>query len=142
MTHLRLAIPALPAQDVAASSAFFEQRLGFTIVHSEKYFAIVRRDAVDIHLWAACDRSWRARRFLPGPLRRSGAETFIAGTASCRIELDDVDALHHELSAAGVLHPTDRGTPTTTEWHTREFAALDLDGNLLTFFARPENEST
>jgi catechol 2,3-dioxygenase-like lactoylglutathione lyase family enzyme len=136
MTTLKLAIPALPARDVAASSAFYELRLGFTITHAEEHFAILTRDRVDLHLWAACDRSWRVRRFLPGTLRRSGAETFIAGTASCRIEVDDIDTLYAELSTAGVLHPVDSGAPTLTEWQTLEFAALDLDGNLLTFFTR------
>lgn len=66
----------------------------------------------------------------------SDAESFIAGTASCRIEVDAVDALHAALASTGVLHPTDSGRPVETEWDTREFATLDLDGNLLTFYRR------
>jgi hypothetical protein len=66
----------------------------------------------------------------------SGAESFLAGTASCRIEVTDVDALFDELSDANVLHPVARDGVTTTEVGTREFATLDLDGNLLTFFRR------
>ncbi len=63
----------------------------------------------------------------------SGAESFLAGTASCRIEVDDVDALYTEMAAAGVPHPTDPGSAQDTDWGSREFAALDLEGNLLTF---------
>jgi hypothetical protein len=37
----------------------------------------------------------------------SGAESFIAGPASCRIAVDDVDGLYVELTAAAVLHPDD-----------------------------------
>ena len=41
-----------------------------------------------------------------------------------------------ELEAAGVLHPTVRGGVATTDFGTREFATVDQDGNLLTFFRR------
>jgi hypothetical protein len=64
----------------------------------------------------------------------SGAESFIAGTASCRIEVTDVDALYAELASTDVLHPVSRDGVTTTDFGTREFATLDLDGNLLSFF--------
>jgi hypothetical protein len=82
----------------------------------------------------------------PGPPRNdlgdrpicSGAESFLAGTASCRIEVADVDALFAELEPAGVLHDVSRGGVGATDFGTREFATLDLDGNLLTFFHREE----
>ena len=64
----------------------------------------------------------------------SGAESFLAGTASCRIEVADVDALYSELQQAEVLHPTSAGGVSATDFGSREFAALDIDGNLLTFF--------
>ena len=41
-----------------------------------------------------------------------------------------------ELAPAEVLHPVDRGAPVDTDWGTREFATLDVAGNLLTFFQR------
>jgi catechol 2,3-dioxygenase-like lactoylglutathione lyase family enzyme len=45
------------------------------------------------------------------------------------------EVLHHdELEAADVLHPTSRGGVAATDFGTREFATLDLDGNLLSFF--------
>jgi hypothetical protein len=65
---------------------------------------------------------------------RCGAESLIAGTASCRIEVTDVDALYAELASTDVLHPVSRDGVTTTDFGTREFATLDLDGNLLSFF--------
>jgi hypothetical protein len=85
------------------------------------------------HLWAASDATWKHRDLVAEPIR-SGAETFLTGTASCRIEVDDVDALYLEMRGAEVLHPGDRGGAQDTGWGTREFAALDLEGNLLTFF--------
>jgi hypothetical protein len=64
----------------------------------------------------------------------SGAESFISGTASCRIEVADVDALFAELQAADVLHPVSKSGVDATDFGTREFATLDLEGNLVTFF--------
>lgn len=40
------------------------------------------------------------------------------------------------MSAAEVLHPGDKGNAEDTAWGTQEFAVLDLEGNLLTFFAQ------
>jgi hypothetical protein len=34
----------------------------------------------------------------------SGTESFIAGTASSRIEVDDVDKLYHQIQQEGILH--------------------------------------
>jgi hypothetical protein len=94
---------------------------------------MVRDDAV-VHLWSASDEEWRSRDdFAERPVC-SGAESFLAGTASCRIEVADVDALFAELQAADVLHPVSKGGVGATDFGTREFATLDLDGNLLSFF--------
>jgi catechol 2,3-dioxygenase-like lactoylglutathione lyase family enzyme len=134
---LTLSIPAMPVQDIAAAVAFYRDRLGFTAVHTDTDFAIVMRDVVEIHLWAASDDSWHGRTPGGHPVR-SGAESFIAGTASCRIQADEVDTLYTELAATQVLHPTDHGSPVDSEWGTREFAALDPEGNLLTFFTRTD----
>jgi hypothetical protein len=46
----------------------------------------------------------------------------------------DVDALFEELRSEGVLHPIERDGVGATDFGTREFATVDLDGNLLTFF--------
>ena len=55
--------------------------LGFKVVHHEGGFSIVRRDGVELHLWEARDESWRQRSHTAPPVI-SGAESFIAGTAS------------------------------------------------------------
>lgn len=136
--HLSTTVPALPVTDVVRAVEFYADRLGFVARHQDAGFAIVVRDAAELHLWEAGDTGWRLRD--PADLAdrpvHTGAEDFIAGTASCRIEADEVDTLHDELAPAGVLHPTDRGSAQDTGWGTREVAALDLDGNLLTFYAR------
>jgi catechol 2,3-dioxygenase-like lactoylglutathione lyase family enzyme len=130
------AIPALPVRDVAAAVAYYTERFGFEAPHAEAGSALLVRDGAELHLWAASDEEWRTRADVAQRPVCSGAESFIAGTASCRIEVADVDSLYAELRAAGVLHKVSLDGVTTTDFGTRELAALDLDGNLLTFFRR------
>ncbi len=126
------AIPALPVRDIAESTAFYRDQLGFAVHVEERDFAILRDRPVDIHLWASNDESWRKRE-ADNPII-SGAESFIAGTASCRIGVEGVDELYNELEPRGVVHPN--GRIDDTDWETREFGVLDLEGNLITFFER------
>ena len=127
-------IPALPVRDVPAAVAFYRERLGFDARHVDDGFAVVGRDEAVLHLWGAGDEGWRDRSDLAGRPIRSGAESFLAGTASCRIEVADVDALFAELEPREVLHPIVRDGVSATDFGTREFPTLDLDGNLVTFF--------
>ena len=124
------AIPALPVRNVESSVAFYRDVLGFECPHSEEGFAILQWGDVELHLWAATDESWRART--DGYPVLSGAESFIAGTASCRVEVRGVDALYDRLLPQGIVHPN--GQLEDKPWGTREFAVLDPDNNLLTFF--------
>ena len=134
MCPLGRTVPALPVRDVRAAATHYRERFGFDAPHETDDYAVVVRDAAELHLWGATDEGWRTREGLGERPIRSGAESFLAGTASCRIEVADVDALFRELEGAGVLHPTVRGGVAETDFGTREFATVDLDGNLLTFF--------
>jgi catechol 2,3-dioxygenase-like lactoylglutathione lyase family enzyme len=133
MVSLSQTIPALPVQDAAAAARFYHDRLGFEVQHHDGGFAVLRRDEAVVHLWQASDEAWRQQASLERPVQ-SGAESFIAGTASCRILADGVDELYDELRLSGVLHPVSKEGVSDTDFGAREFATLDLDGNLLTFF--------
>ena len=128
-------IPALPVRDASSAVAFYHDRLGFEVLHHDAGFAVLARGDAVLHLWEAGDESWRSAD-LGERTVRSGAESFIAGTASCRIVVSDVDELFAELAAQDVLHPVSAGGPDDTDFGSREFAAVDLDGNLITFFLR------
>jgi catechol 2,3-dioxygenase-like lactoylglutathione lyase family enzyme len=126
-------IPALPVRDAGAAVTYYRERLGFEALHQDGGFAVLRRDDAVLHLWEAGDESWQGRLSPERPVR-SGAESFLAGTASCRIEVEDVDGLYAELGDGGVLHPVSRDGVAETDFGTREFSALDADGNLLSFY--------
>jgi catechol 2,3-dioxygenase-like lactoylglutathione lyase family enzyme len=123
-------IPALPVRDMERSVEFYRAKLGFTLIHREEGFAIFRRDAAAIHLWAASDEAWRTRDGTAPVV--SGAESFIAGTASCRVEVEGVDDLYRELRPLGILEAD--AQPCDQWWGSREFHVKDPDNNLVTFF--------
>lgn len=132
-------VPALPVHDIEKAVNFYQCKLGFTCAYQDKGFAKIIRDRVEIHLWAAYDKSWKWRSILLflKPVF-SGAETFIAGTHSCRIEVEEIDNFYSEFKKKEMLY-----SPETlmeeTSWGTREFPVLDLDRNLLTFYEQIEN---
>src|SRR5688500_5573337 len=113
-------IPALPVRNVGAAVAYYRDRFGFEASHQTGDFAVLVRDDAVLHLWGATDDDWRSREDLDRRPICSGAESFLAGTASCRIEVADVDALFAELQAAGVLHDVSRGGVTETDFGSRE----------------------
>lgn len=127
---LTAAVPAFPVADIARALDFYGQVLGFALVHSEAGFAIVSQDGVELHLWLASDTSW-SRRWRRKPVK-SGAESFLSGTASCRLQCDDVEMLHRVYEAKGIVHSN--GRLDDKPWGTREFSILDPDGNLITFY--------
>src|SRR4051794_15058406 len=102
---LHRTVPALPVRDVRAAVAHYRERFGFDAPHETDDFAVLTRDDAAVNLWGATDDSWRSRPSLAERPIDSGAESFLAGAASCRIEVADVDALFAELEVAGVLHP-------------------------------------
>ncbi len=133
---LTQAIPAMPVRDMTAAVAFYRDRLGSEVLHHDGGFAVLGRDEAVVHLWESSDESWRDRDDAATKPVCSGAESFIAGTASFRVQVYGVDELYDELSSADVLHPVSKDGVDDTDFGTREFATLDLDGNLVTFFER------
>jgi catechol 2,3-dioxygenase-like lactoylglutathione lyase family enzyme len=130
--QMHSAIPTFPIRNMARSLPFYRDILGLSLLHHDGGFAIVGRDGIELHLGQSDDESWRTRRD-EEPVR-SGSESFLAGTASCRIGMIGVEEYYPLLVAHGVIHPN--GTIRNTEWGTREFAVLDPDNNLITFFER------
>jgi len=126
-------IPAMPVREMPSTVAFYRDRLGFEVLHRDGGFAVLSRDEAVVHLWEASDESWRGEIVADKPVR-SGAESFIAGTASFRVQVTGVDDLYSEMRAADVLHPVSRDGVDDTDFGTREFATLDPNGNLITFF--------
>ncbi|MFC3230541.1 bleomycin resistance protein [Marinibaculum pumilum] len=129
-SRMTAAIPVLPVRETEAAAAFYAEKLGFRVGHIDPGYAILVRDGVQVHLWAATDEDWRRRD--GGRPVQSGAESFLAGTASCRIATEGIAALHDACRQSGIVHPN--GALADKPHGLREFAVLDPDGNLVTFF--------
>lgn len=121
---LGAAIPQLFVSDIAASCAFFTRRLGFALefVYGEPpFYAQVKRDGAQIAL-RHVDREVMDKI--------AAAMSADVDMLAASIPVDDVEALHAEVQAAGaVFHQPLR----QEEWGARTFIVRDPDGNLLLF---------
>ena len=118
LTNFIAAVPVLASLDIERSAEFFVAKLGFTKVHvAAGAYGIVSNGPVEIHFWACADR-------------------LIAQATSCRVQVRSIEQLHQQCQQNAIVHP--KAQLETKPWGAREFAILDPDGNLITFY---ENES-
>jgi catechol 2,3-dioxygenase-like lactoylglutathione lyase family enzyme len=108
--------PILLSRDLGATAAFYA-RLGFeqTGIWEDEYL-IVMRDEVGLHF--VCE---------------PGMDPY-STSSGCYLYVEDADALHAEYAALGLPSegiPRLHGDPVETDYGLREFALVDLDGNLL-----------
>ena len=108
------AVPVLASLDIERSAEFFATKLGFTKVHvAQGAYGIVTNGSVQIHFWACTDRH-------------------IAEATSCRVQVRAIEPLYRLCESHAIVHPN--AALETKSWGTKEFAILDPDGNLVTFY--------
>lgn len=118
--------PVLMTRDVAAAVQFYE-RLGFREIFVDKpanpKYAVVRRDAVELHLQWHDAAEWAGSGDRP----------------TYRFVVTDVDELSGEFNAASLA--LDRTEVRDTPWGTREFHVRDPDRNGLQFYRRSHDDA-
>jgi hypothetical protein len=111
-----LAIPILPSRSIAATAAFYKA-LGFEggpHEHDSNY-GILRRGSIELHFFThrelRPEESW----------------------AGCYIRVSDVKPIYDSISSVRLpIHGIPRVDKLEDKpWGLREFAVVDLDGNLL-----------
>ncbi len=107
------AVPVLASLDILKTSEYWSDRLGFATVHKEAGYAIMQRDAVQIHFWKCDDKA-------------------IPALTSCRVGVQEIENLYEELKAKDTVHP--RAALRQQPWGMSEFSIIDGDGNCVTFF--------
>ena len=117
-TQFIAATPVLASLDIERSAEFFASKLGFTKVHvAPAEYGIVSNGPVRIHFWACDDRR-------------------IAQATGCRVQVHGIERLHAQCARHAIVHPN---APLASKpWGTTEFAILDPDGNLVTFYERTD----
>jgi catechol 2,3-dioxygenase-like lactoylglutathione lyase family enzyme len=107
------AVPVLASLDIQRSVDFFASKLGFTVIYaSHGEYGIVARGNINIHFWACNDPT-------------------IAAATGCRVNVRNIESLYAHCTREEIVHPN--ASLQTTPWN-REFAILDPDKNLVTFF--------
>ena len=113
-TEFVIATPVLASLDIKGSVEFFCSKLGFTKIHEEQgAYGIVSSGLVSIHFWACTDRK-------------------IAEASGCRVGVRGIERLYAKCVKSGIVHPN--APLAKAPWGTQEFAILDPDGNLITFY--------
>ncbi len=110
------AIPVMTVNDIDRSLTFFSH-LGFQVHHLEGGFAIIKRDAIEVH-------------FTHHPEMRPEENNSV-----CRIAVSNIDALCQEVLAVHTLHPHlfSRMPSLTTQPWGREINIVDPCGILIRF---------
>ncbi|VEP17985.1 Bleomycin resistance family protein [Hyella patelloides LEGE 07179] len=111
--------PLIPGgDDLKATVAFYEQKLGFKCIHKEGdpiHMAIVQRDSTQIFLIQNEDKH-------------------LAEGTSLRIQVEGIEQLDREFQNkdAAMIHPN--GKLETKPWGVKEFVVLDPMGVCITFW--------
>jgi catechol 2,3-dioxygenase-like lactoylglutathione lyase family enzyme len=113
MTEFISAVPVVPSRDIAASTSWYRDRLGFDVFVAEDDYGIIGRGEAWIHF---C-----------GPSE--------AIEDSIRIAVAGIDDLHAHCLSEGITDPDVQ--VVEQPWGFREFSIVDVDGRFLTFFEPP-----
>ena len=119
---IRQIAPQFITADIAASLAYYKDKLGFDCVGTwddPPVYAIVARDEHKIHF-----------RLADAP--KSDPDKYADELLDVYVFVDDADALHAEYVSRGVEFTRALGD---TPWGMREFVVKDCDGRLLAFGA-------
>jgi catechol 2,3-dioxygenase-like lactoylglutathione lyase family enzyme len=115
---MEIAVPILPADDLATARAFYVDRLGFTVTFEA---------SVDGHTGLLGIARGTIRLTLDCPMDGHGRAACVA------LEVADADAYHREWSArVAVLRP-----PRDEPWGGRTFDLVDPFGNTLFVIGPP-----
>jgi catechol 2,3-dioxygenase-like lactoylglutathione lyase family enzyme len=119
VTEFISAVPIVPARDIAATTGWYQDRLGFDVFVAEDDYGIVGRGEAWIHFCG------------PSPIPPEDSQT------SLRVGVRGIEELYDDCRALEMVHSS---SPLREEpWGFREFSLTDIDGNLITFFEPPEN---
>ncbi len=112
MAGITKACPLLASADISASTAWYRDKLGFSVKLALNEYGIVERDHVELHFWLCKERH-------------------IAENTSAYIRVEGIDDMHRAMQPAGeggrITEVSNRS------WGMREFYVIDPDGNLLRF---------
>ena len=105
----------MPSQDIERDVAWYEQYVGFRLLHKDGMYAVMRRSNICIHL------QWHADTEDDPLLGGSVIKLFVA----------DIQPIFEELVGRGTAAPDK--LRRNTAWNTHEFGFYDLNMNAVFF---------
>lgn len=118
--YLKQIHPILPVKDVTKAVDYYINKLGFRLAFtdttSDKGYAGIKRDGIEIHLQWHDEQEWIIG--LDRPM--------------LRIYVENIEALYIEYKTQAIFH--EQTSLKETSWGTKEFAFYDIYGNGLTFY--------
>ena len=117
VTEFVSAVPIIPARDIQVSAAWYRDELAFEVFHVERQYGVVGRGDSWVHFWG------------PSGIPPEESNTMI------RLGVKGIGELYEHCQKRDIVHPN---CPLEEQpWGFREFAVIDHDGNLVTFFEPP-----
>jgi len=135
---LKQITPLLQVRELAASVAFYSQKLGFQTGSAKDGFCIIRRDNCRIFL---------AQKTKDVDVTNRAARAVDDDWCNYDLHIDcqpgTVDALYEEFRVKGVKMPSAyKDGPITRSYGIRDFSVLDPDGYDLVFGEECPNEGS
>jgi len=107
--------PVLPSQDINRDVLWYEKHVGFTLLHKDSMYAVMRRKNIYIHL------QWHA----------DTDEDPLLGGSVIKIFVDEIQPIFQEFVKRKTI--TSEKLSLKTAWNTNEFGFYDLNNNALFF---------
>ncbi|SHG86138.1 VOC family protein [Winogradskyella jejuensis] len=114
-TKLLEVSPVLPSQDIDRDVAWYEKYVGFSLLHKDAMYAVMRRENVCFHL------QWHA----------DTEDDPLLGGSVMKIFVDDIQPIFEEFVKRGTVKP--EKLYLNTAWQTNEFGFYDLNNNAIFF---------
>ena len=117
-TRLLEVAPVLPRQNIERPVAWYEKHIGFKTLYSDKMYALLQRENINMHL------QWHA----------DTKDDPLLGGSVIRIMVDDIKPIFEEFVERKTVTPEKLNLKTA--WNTNEFGFYDLNNNVVFFVER------
>lgn len=107
--------PVLPSQDIERDVDWYQNKVGFKLLHKDHMYAVMRRENLCIHL------QWHA----------DTEDDPLLGGSVIKIFVKNLMPIFNELAARGTVKK--EKLRLNTAWHTNEFGFYDLNNNSVFF---------
>lgn len=120
-TEILATIPVFPSADIDRDILWYKEKMGFEVYFSDKMYAILYRDKLELHL------QWHA----------DTADDPLLGGSVVRIYVRNIQPIFEEFLNRGTV--TKDKFRAMTAWNTNEFGFYDLNNNAIFIMEDADN---